>query len=125
MKWVILALILSGCAGSPAWNSLKISSTTHEADRNNEAIMDLKLGQQKEDVIALMGIPKKREVYRINEDKEVEFLFYRTTGWGGEIAQDMDSQFTPFAFEKEKLVGWGRNYYDRVVRVSLETKKAE
>ena len=119
---VILTLILVGCAGSPAWRSMRISSTESEARINNEKIMNLNIGQSRQEVLEVMGMPAKREVYQLGNQSVIEFLFYRTSGWSGTDWGDKDYQFTPLAFENNKLVGWGRNYYDNIVRASIEIK---
>lgn len=36
------------------------------------------------------------------------------------MATDTDAQFTPVAIENDKVAGWGRNYYDRVVRAAVD-----
>lgn len=67
-----------------------------------------------------MGPPAKREAYQLPNNKVVEFLFYRTSGWSTDVATDTDAQFTPVAIENDKVHGWGRNYYDQVVRVAVD-----
>lgn len=122
MKRILLffsLIFLIGCAGSPAWHSLKISGTTHEAKINNEKIMELQIGQSRYEVLGIMGSPTKREVYKI-KNGIIEFLFYRTRGWGRYESQDKDEHFTPLAFKDKELIGWGRNFYDRTIRQSLE-----
>ncbi|MCJ7645459.1 DUF3192 domain-containing protein [bacterium] len=122
-KFVVILVsvfLLTGCAGSRAWHSMRISSTEAESKVNNEKIMSLNIGQTRAEVLRIMGNPSKREVYQLENQKIVEFLFYRTSGWSSTDSGDRDYQFTPFAFENEKLVGWGRNYYDNVVRHAVD-----
>jgi hypothetical protein len=117
---VLAALLAAGCAGSPAWYSVKISETREEAERNAKKMAELRLGQSRQDVLGLMGPPAKTEAYRTAEGKSVEFLFYRTKGWdanpwaaayGGEKVADKDDQFTPVALEADAVIGWGRRFY--------------
>ncbi len=110
----------AGCAGSPAWTSMQISSTREEAKLNNANLMKVQVGQPRDEVLGIMGMPAKREAYQLPNDKVVEFLFYRTAGWSPGSTTDSDAQFTPVAIENAKVGGWGRNYYDRVVRAAVE-----
>ena len=120
MMLVVFLLFLVGCAGSPAWRHQRIGSTEAEAKENNENIMLLNIGQTKQEILEIMGTPAKREAYKLEADRIVEFWFYRTSGWSIHDMQDMDYQFTPLATENDELVGWGRNYYDTVVRSAVE-----
>jgi hypothetical protein len=116
----ILFLLFVGCPGSVAWQSQRIGATEAEAKRNNENMMLLNIGQSKEEILGIMGAPAKREAYKLDAERVVEFWFYRTSGWSMRDMGDMDYQFTPMAIEDDKLVGWGRNYYDTVVRSAVE-----
>lgn len=117
--FVIIGLLIS-CTGSPAWYGRKVGQTANEAEINNQKMMELKIGQLKEDVLTIMGSPTRREAYKLENKKIVEFLFYRTQGWAPDGLGDKDYQFTPLAIVNNKLVGWGRNYYDNVVRAAVE-----
>ena len=124
IRFVILStfVLFTGCAGSPAWHSIKMSSTASESKINNEKMMNLNIGQSKEDVLRIMGNPTRREAYQLENKRIIEFLFYRTIGWGSEDTGDKDSQFTPVAFENSKLIGWGRNFYDNVVKHAFDIR---
>lgn len=120
--YLTTVLLLTGCApaGSPAWHSLKMDETSTQSDDNNRKIMKLNLGQTKPEVLDIMSPAAKREAYQLSNGKNIEFLFYRTSGWEASDSGDRDSHFTPFAFDGGKLVGWGRNYYDNVVREAVD-----
>lgn len=123
MKWfaaIVTALVLGGCAGSPAWTSMHISSTRSEAESNNANLLKVEIGQTKAELLAIMGAPGKREAYQLESGRSVEFLFYRTGGWSTQVASDRDEQFTPVALEEGKVRGWGHNYYDNVVRAAVD-----
>jgi len=120
-----ILILLSSCAGSPAWQSLQISSTRSEASKNNKKMLSLKIGQSKSEVLSIMGNPAKTESYDLGGGEVIEFYFYRTQGWSTHQTYDVDFQFTPVAFHNDKLVGWGRNYYDKVTRQQLELKVGE
>lgn len=99
---------------------MQISSTRAEAQQNNANLMKVQIGQTKEEFVTIMGPPAKHEAYQLSNNKVVEFLFYRTSGWSRDVATDTDAQFTPVAIEDSKVTGWGRNYYDRVVRAAVD-----
>ena len=123
MKVFMFAAVLSvlaGCAGSPAWQSMQISGTRTEAEKNNTKLMNVQIGQSREELLQIMGPPAKREAYQLGNNKVIEFLLYRTAGWDNQYLGDTDSQFTPIAIENQKVVGWGRNYYDSVVRSAVD-----
>ena len=101
------------CAGSPI-------RTQWEAERNRLNMLQLKIGMSKEQVHALMGNPYKTESYQI-EGKTIEFWLYLTEGKDS-YGTLRDSNFTPLAFENNTLTGWGRNYYDNVLRIKQDIK---
>jgi outer membrane protein assembly factor BamE (lipoprotein component of BamABCDE complex) len=106
----IAALCLSGCAGSPVRNS-----SIAEVNRDN--MLDLNVGQSKKQVLLIMGEPYKTEAYSM-DGEPLEFWLYITQGAGARSLND--SHFTPLAFRDGALQGWGRNYYDRVIRVKAD-----
>jgi outer membrane protein assembly factor BamE (lipoprotein component of BamABCDE complex) len=63
--------------------------------------MKVQIGMSRDEVVALMGQPQKRETYG-----KTEFLIYQTNEPGN---------FTPIGIVDGKVVGWGRNYYDNAV----------
>ncbi len=107
----ITALSVVSCAGSPL-------RTSWEAEHNRDNMLKLTIGQTRDQVMANMGRPYKTESYQI-DGKIVEFWLYLTEGKSvyGSLG---DSNFTPLAFENGVLTGWGRNYYDRVLRIKQD-----
>jgi outer membrane protein assembly factor BamE (lipoprotein component of BamABCDE complex) len=73
--------------------------------------MKLQVGMSRIEVMAIMGQPQRREAY-----EKVEFLIYRTD-WAGTTESQ---NFTPVAIVNDKVVGWGRNYYDQTTRSKIE-----
>ena len=104
--------LLIGCAGSPI----------RRAGENRSNLLKLKIGLNKEQVLNIMGNPYKTEAYRIDA-KNFEFWLYLTE-W--EFREPRDSDFTPLALENETLMGWGRNYYNNILKIqqdiTIETK---
>ena len=108
---IIALLFLSACAGSPYLTGV-------EARQNRENMLKLSVGQTKEQVLTLMGNPYKTEMYVI-AGNPVEFWFYLTEGKEPNVSLN-NSNFTPLAFEKGLLNGWGRNYYDNTLRIKKD-----
>ena len=117
---VCLAIVLSGCYGSGVWYHGQMQDTEEEAKINNQRMMKLNIGDSRDSVLMVMGQPAKRESYQLENSRVVDFLFYRTSGWRQSDGGNQDYQFTPFAFENGRLVGWGRNFYDNVIRHAVE-----
>lgn len=130
MRWIsrysfLFVAVLFSCepmAGSPAWLSEQISSTRKVAQKNNKNMLSLKIGQTRGEVLNIMGDPAKTESYDLGNGNVVVFYFYRTEGWSNQTLYDTDRQFTPVAFQNDKVIGWGRNYYDRVIKHQLDLK---
>ena len=98
---LILAAFLSGCVGSPVASTLKYDSVQHTIKRNNDALLSLKVGMTKDEVLKVMGKPEQSEGYQWGSA-----WFYRTAMTSG-IYGTSDSDFTPVVFnESGKLAGW-------------------
>jgi len=97
-RFVVAALLVfaSSALGCEGWQS----------GSHTRALMKVQVGMSRDEVIALMGQPQKREAYG-----KTEFLIYRTDFAGTGEAEN----FTPIAIADGKVVGWGRNYYDNAV----------
>ena len=108
---LILSAVLAGCAGSPG-------SDAAIAKDNRDKILELNVDQSKNQVLLIMGKPYKTEAYSMDGER-LEFWFYMTE-WRGTIYRLDDSNFTPLAFRDGALQGWGRNYYDRAIRVKAD-----
>jgi outer membrane protein assembly factor BamE (lipoprotein component of BamABCDE complex) len=105
---LVVLVGIQGCAGSPV-------QTGWEAEENREKMVNLKIGMSKAQVMAAMGRPRKTESYQI-EGQNLEFWLYLTEG-RTPYESLSDKHFTPLAFTDGKLVGWGRNYYERVLKL--------
>lgn len=110
---MIVLIFLIGCAGSPV-------RTGWEAEKNRKSMFHLQVGMSKNDVLNLLGEPRKTEAYSI-ADKNIEFWLYMTEGKGSDRKLN-DSNFTPLAFENERLIGWGRNFYDQTLKYEHKIK---
>ncbi|MFZ2655934.1 MAG: DUF3192 domain-containing protein [Victivallales bacterium] len=76
-----------------------------ETWRNRDNIEKLKKGMTKDEVTAVMGEPVKGEKYCLPD----VFFYYTDCEWhDGNITHD---ECTPIVFEKDKVIGWGRDFY--------------
>ena len=91
---LVLATVLGGCA----WQ---------DADRNLHNAEKLRVGMNKEEVLAIMGPPQQNEVYT----KPDLWFYYTQPNWiDGLVTED---ECTPLVFKDGKLIGWGNEYYAR------------
>ena len=108
----VLCLLLFSCAGSPLRTSM-------EAERNRANLLNLQIGQDRDRVLKIMGPPYKTESY-IQDGRLLDFWLYLTEGKSVTDRRFTDANFTPLAFEGGILKGWGRNYYDNVLRIKKD-----
>jgi outer membrane protein assembly factor BamE (lipoprotein component of BamABCDE complex) len=104
MKRVVLVALFV-CASSSLGCGLLVDAW--QSNSHASAIAKLQVGMKRDEVVALMGEPEKREAHG-----KTEFLFYRTNHTGISDAED----FTPIAITDGKVVGWGRDLYDTAVQ---------
>ena len=86
-------------------------------DINRGNLNRLEIGMTKTEVIDVMGPPYKREVY-----DRTEWLSYHTEIH--HFGANSENNYTPICIEDNKLIGWGRNYYQSKVHkfdVKLDT----
>ena len=104
---ILAALFLSACVSKTRWD---ISAT-------QKKILEVQPGMNKAQVVAILGTPNSREVIPDKEGQPIEFLQYQTRFTGDAVLfAPKDSDMTPFMFINDRLIGWGRNYYDRTIR---------
>lgn len=116
-RWSLILFItglLIGCAGDPI-------QTQQEARGNRVNLLKLKIGINKEQVLGVMGDPYKTEAYMV-DGRNLEFWLYMTEGKDEVLRNLTDSNFTPLAFENETLMGWGRNYYNNILKIQQDIK---
>lgn len=81
----------------------------------------------KEQALGVMGGPYKTEAYVV-DGKNLEFWFYLTEPVQIIATHPLvmtplsDFNFTPLAFENETLMGWGRNYYNNILKIQQDLK---
>jgi hypothetical protein len=77
---------------------------------NKSHLMNIQVGMSREELLAIMGTPGKREAYG-----RTEFLMYKT-----DVGNSDQEIYTPIALVDGKVAGWGRNYYDNAIRTKIE-----
>lgn len=111
ISFLPIAIFISGCVGSPVHMTMRYSGIQSSIRRNNDKLLNLKIGMFKDNVIILMGKPERSEGYAWGSA-----LLYRTAMTTG-VYGTADSDFTPVVFnENGKLVGWGRNFFTEHVK---------
>ena len=110
MKKILLISIvfIAGCPGSPV-------QTEWEAGKNRKAMISLSPGITKNDVVEIMGKPRKTELY-ISEGDNTEFWFYLIEGTTIHSKRLIETNFIPLVFENDKLIGWGSRYLDEHIK---------
>ncbi len=119
MKNILFLLVfLVGCAGSPAYNSMRLSGIQKTIGENNEKMYTLRIDMTMDMVLTHMGRrPEKSEGYDWGS-----VWFYRTAMNHG-IYRTGDNDLTPLLFDKRgRLRGWGRNYYDGKIQYEIKIK---
>jgi hypothetical protein len=107
----VLTLILAGCVGSPVHSTMTYSSIQSTIKKNNQGLMDLRVGMAQPEVRSTLGDPERSEGYEWGSA-----WLYRTAMTSG-IYGTADADFTPVVFDSsETLVGWGRNFFTEHVR---------
>jgi outer membrane protein assembly factor BamE (lipoprotein component of BamABCDE complex) len=92
---IFMAIVLSGCVSAVSNNRAKL--------------MQINIGDSKDQLLKVMGNPELREAYPEGE----VWLYYTGTGLGHD-------KKTPVVIVNGKIVGWGDNYYDRVIKKKID-----
>ena len=100
-----IALLLSGCGSI---------GSGFQANENRAKLLDLRVGDSRDVLKQKMGLPRKNEVYSSN-GKVTEIWFYRTSHTSD--LKELDEEFTPVVMIDDKVVGWGRSYYDNSIKI--------
>lgn len=91
------AMMIIGCA------------TLREVNKTRENLTRIKMGMPKEEIIAIMGSPRDREVFILENGQTFEVLKYLTQyDIAGPI---LNSDTTPICLQEGKVIGWGQKFY--------------
>jgi len=84
-----------------------MSSCTSVGKENRRRLMQLQIGQTREQVVNIMGMPHMNEGYKTERGVSREVLYYGT----GSLSPE--SELIPLIFENGKLIGWGQDFYQK------------
>jgi len=104
---LLAVIFFAGCEGSAV-------KTQEQAQKNMESLLSLDIGMTEDEVLATMGKPNKKKEYALDE-RTIEFWFYLTEAVSLDYGRIREAEYTPLAFEKGKLIGWGRSFYNRLM----------
>lgn len=108
---MLFTVTLCGCVGSPIHSTLTYNDLQSRIKKNNQALLQLKVGMQHAQVLGIMGQPERSEGYAWGSA-----LLYRTAMTSG-VYGTADSDFTPVMFNVNgELIGWGRNFFQEQIK---------
>lgn len=81
---------------------------------NSANISKLEIGQSKQEIYRYMGIPQRINSVRLTDNRLVEILFYRIGHPKCESA--MDGEFFPVIVSRGKMLGYGDEYYNTMIK---------
>ena len=114
--------------GSKVSNAIDSHSAKSKAKRNNANLNALKIGQTKAEVVAIMGSADRRDAIELKSGEMVDICLYRSEA-GVATSNEFESiyislsiggesspkeKYTPLIFKQDKLVGWGRSFYEQI-----------
>jgi len=102
-----LVLLLSGCG-----TYYDVQSST-----NSTKLLSSKIGDSRDTLNLKMGPPRKNEQY-LSDGKVTEIWFYRCAHTGDGI--ETDDEFTPVVMVDDKVIGWGRGFYDNSIKIKSD-----
>jgi len=115
---ISIAIIETGCVVAGGILDLALTDKprlARKARLNSQNLTKLKLGMTKEEALSVMGTPHKTEVYQV-KDSKIELLSYLTTKASFEDRVG-EKHLTPVALQDNKVIGWGRRYFDDPTKI--------
>jgi len=109
---MLLASLISSCSRSP------IATGVH-AEENRYRLSWIKVGMSKSSVYNKVGCPQRTEKVDIN-GVNYEIWYYLTKRYALGQTRLLPQNTTPLIFRKNKLIGWGREYYNYLLNVDNE-----
>lgn len=87
-------------------------------DKTRDRLQKLEFNMSESDVVEVMGKPHKNEAFFDQQGNKIQVLIYETEyTHSGPVT---DSAFTPVLLRSGRVIGWGRNMYDRTKRYHVE-----
>lgn len=90
-------------------------------ERTRANLMKLEINMTKEQVVSILGAPYAREVFPGEDDRPIEILVYLTQYTDSGSIPDSDK--TPVCLIDDKVIGWGRNFYDRTLHQNIKVER--
>ena len=115
---ISVASIETGCVVAGGILDLALTDKprlARKARLNNQNLTTLKVGMTKEEALNIMGTPHRTEVYQVKNSK-IELLSYLTTKASFEDHVG-EKHLTPVALQDNKVIGWGRRYFDDPTKI--------
>ena len=115
---ISVATIQTGCVVAGGVLDLALTDKprlARKARLNNQNLTTLKVGMTKEEALNIMGTPHRTEVYQVKNSK-IELLSYLTTKASFEDHVG-EKHLTPVALQDNKVIGWGRRYFDDPTKI--------
>lgn len=106
---VALALCASGCASASPFATSSVRGK----------LQQIEIGMSKDEVLRVVGQPYGREAFPDAGGTPVEFLLYQTK-FVGMMLSPGDAELVPVAIKNGRVIGWGRNFYDRTKQYHVE-----
>jgi len=110
--FVLFMSLLSSCSRSP------IVTGVH-AEENRYRLSWVKVGMTKGNVYDKMGCPQRTEKVEVN-GTHYEIWYYLTKRYALGQTRLLPQNTTPLIFKNNKLIGWGREYYNYLLNVDNE-----
>jgi outer membrane protein assembly factor BamE (lipoprotein component of BamABCDE complex) len=108
---IILSVFIGGCccAGSH-WLEKKII-------KNRSNFTNVEKGMTKNQILELMGLPEPElnETYKTTNGSRILVFFYFTEIKSGKKEIIEKVECTPVVFKDDIVVGWGNEFYQRVI----------
>lgn len=95
-----------------------VSAGMVQVRETRDSLNELELGMSKSQVLGIMGDPRIREVFMDRDGKGIEVLFYQTE-FVGYAVTPKDADLTPVLLKDNRVIGWGRNFYESRVKVDV------
>ena len=95
------------------------SNKIKQYNRIQWGLNHIKLGMDSTAVQSHLGVAQKWESFILTDGREVQVMFYRTNYRNCGLVNSEWGEFLPMVFSNSKLVGYGNNYYDNMIRPAI------
>lgn len=110
--FVLFAFLFNSCSKSPIVTGI-------HAEENRYKLSWVKVGMSKGNVYDKMGCPQRTEKVEVN-GVHYEIWYYLTKRYALGQTRLLPQNTTPLIFKKNKLIGWGREFYNYLLNIDHE-----